>query len=330
MSHHLRSALEAGLEHLRPALSAGLSDIRCIARALTAKLRDGTRPSFYVIPLLACLLSAANLPAAMTIQGYDPDKHDRFNNDPSFIGNPYDWSGVGRGITGRWGTMISDTYFLSAAHFAPSGTLRFYHTNDLGGTFEDRAILSGAPIAGSDLWLGKLSTAVSPLVAKYPIFELPTDADYDNRGIFTFGLTGSSPGTVNTVRLGRNQIDPGTIGSYTVSGTTGDAFLFDYDNPGGVGADESKIQPGDSGGPSFALAYGLYPAIVGVHWFNYTDPPNPSGSGDTFVPHYIAALDSAMDEPLMTIPEPSSLALIVIGGAALGVFSRRAGRRSAA
>ncbi len=57
--------------------------------------------------------------ADLTVRGYSPLLHDRFNNHSSFIGSGIDWSGVGRSSGGRWATMISDTYFLSAAHFPP-------------------------------------------------------------------------------------------------------------------------------------------------------------------------------------------------------------------
>ena len=43
-------------------------------------------------------------------------RNDRFyaGADKAFIGQPYDWSGVGLSSNGSWATMISPTYFVSA------------------------------------------------------------------------------------------------------------------------------------------------------------------------------------------------------------------------
>ena len=260
----------------------------------------------------ALLWAGAAAQAAMVLQSYNANQHDRFQNNAAFIGNPYNWSGVGRGTAGRWGVMISDSYFLTATHFVPSGTLRFYHTNNPAGTFEDHLIASGQQIAGSDLWLGKLQDDVTASVQKYPILDLPTLSAYNNRTIYTFGLTGASEGDADDVRLGRNQIDPNSYGFATVGPSTGAAYTFDFDNPGGVGADESFLQGGDSGGPSFNLAAGVTPAITGIHWAISTNPIVLSI--DTFVPFYIANLQAAMiGEDLMLIPEPTSGLLLALG-----------------
>ena len=51
------------------------------------------------------------------IRNYQPLRHDRFytGNDKAFVGDPYDFSGVG--FTGTyWATLISDCYFISATH----------------------------------------------------------------------------------------------------------------------------------------------------------------------------------------------------------------------
>jgi len=50
--------------------------------------------SIIFLLVVISLLSASPARAAMVLQGYDPQLHDRFNNDPSFIGNPYNWSGI--------------------------------------------------------------------------------------------------------------------------------------------------------------------------------------------------------------------------------------------
>ena len=51
-------------------------------------------------------------------QGSSP-ANDRFLNSPSFIGAPYNWSGVGLSNGGSWATMISPTYFVSPTTIIP-------------------------------------------------------------------------------------------------------------------------------------------------------------------------------------------------------------------
>jgi hypothetical protein len=307
-----------------------------------------------VIIILVALAFAAEAPAAMTVAGYTAataGQYDRYLNDPSFIGNPanwpagdptgnnpYPWSGVGRGVNGRWGTMISPSYFLSASHFPPSGTMRFYYTNDPNGGFEDHTISSFmANIGGSDVWLGKLDAPVSSSVAIYPILSLPPtglpnnpnlNANYYNQygglGIATFGLSATTnnsvEGTATTVRLGTNQIDitspfgnNHTVQPVTLQGSpvTGLAYAYDYNptipNPSNPlqpipQPNESLLQPGDSGGPSFFLYAGASPALVGLHWFS--SGGSPSFSGDTFVPGYVSAIQAAMTGETLTTVSP--------------------------
>jgi len=244
----------------------------------------------------------------MIIQSYAPYRHDRFYDpsDPNkaFIGDPYNWSGVGK--YAEWATMVSPSCFLSANHAHPGSWLFFYETNNPYGPVETRRVESGRQIAGTDLWLGKLTEPVGRNIAKYPVLSLPRNEDYDHRVIYTFGLS-SAPPSPSNVSLGRNTIDPDSYQLMTDDrGSTGMAFLFDYDNPGGVGADESYLQRGDSGGPSFVI-YEDTPALVGIHWLMWQSGGYPVtvGSADTFVPHYVDQIAAAMDgESLIRLPEP--------------------------
>jgi hypothetical protein len=311
--------------------------INLVNRAVTSLL------SIAFLTMVAILSFAVPVCGTMTLQTFNANANNRFNNHSSFIGNPYDWSGVGRGTSGRWGVMISPSYFLSANHFAPSGAMRFYETNNSSGAFEDHNIDGASPgqisftigstTYNSDLWLGKLTTPVSSAIAKYPILDLPTLNDYDNRLLYTFGLNIGSPGSVTSVLLGQNRIDPGSYQLAADSGTTGVVYLFDYDNPGGVGASESRVENGDSGGPSFNLAMGSIPALVGIHWFQYEEYNTPgvpssgvksTGSGDTFVPWLINEIQAEMTggETLTLIPEPNSV-FLALSGIVIAVLGRR-------
>lgn len=278
-----------------------------------------------LIAAMLWLMPAGVASATMILQSYDAKKHDRFyvGADKAFIGAPYDWSGVGR--NDYWATMVSDHYFLSANHYHASvgSNVKFSLTNDPNGAYEIRTIASGMRIAGSDLWLGKLSEPVSANVAKYSILSLAQESSYDDLALYTYGLSDKSP-----VRLGRNNVDPGRIQNAMVDGVTGRVFLYDYDKVGGQGADESYLQGGDSGGPSFVVSGGQ-PTLVGIHWFTWDDEtasPKIIGSGDTFVPHYVAAINQAMvGEQLTLVPEPSMLVLLCVGtiGLLAGTLRRR-------
>ena len=132
----------------------------------------GIRPrSFsFALALLAVFggtFRAVEVRAYMTIQALGNNQssvsptYDRFDNDPSFIGNSFNMSGVGQGFqpaengqSGDWATMISPSYFISAWHEHPGGQfnnnvtwdpnnassqimVRFYSSNNQAGSFED-------------------------------------------------------------------------------------------------------------------------------------------------------------------------------------------------
>ena len=131
--------------------------------------------------LLATLLLRADVgTATITLYSPVPARNDRFyvgtpENPKQFVGDPYDWSGIGR--SNHWATMISPSYFVSATHYTPSGNLSFYATNVATGP-EVHSIQSAVQVFAeysghilpTDLWLGKLATPVSSAIATYPIY----------------------------------------------------------------------------------------------------------------------------------------------------------------
>ncbi|HZZ27898.1 MAG TPA: PEP-CTERM sorting domain-containing protein [Pirellulales bacterium] len=249
--------------------------------------------------------------------------YDRFDNASAFIGNPgnwpagappvnnpYPWTGVGRGINGAWGTMISPSYIVSADHFAPSGTVRFYYTNNPNGPYEDRTIVASewletaVPGDSSDVWIAKLNQPVSSNVAIYPLLSLPKSSDYSGLGIATFGLSdvpsGVDPvaGNSTSVRLGRNTINWASTTAYSSGTTLSDGpyvMNYTYQNPG-VGADESYQIAGDSGAPTFFEYAGSKPALLGVHWFTDVNSMGIPYSADSFLPPYASDIQTAMNQ----------------------------------
>lgn len=279
----------------------------------------------YVACTLLALVSANPLFADLTVRGYNAANagiHDRFVNDGSFIGNPYDWSGVSSGTAGStgagWAVMITPTHFLSANHYhASNGTdLTFYHSNDTTAGSDTRSVVTGQSLGG-DLWMGTLNAAVSSDVAIYSILNPSLAAGSE---IHVMGLASLTDKGRNQ-RMGRNQIDRIEYNFDTGIGI-GDIFTYDYDNPGGVGDDEARLACQDSGGPSFVIFDGA-PALVGIHWFIYSDDVDGEwgdsliGSGDSFVPGYIDEMNAALDGTGQNItiagaPEPSSLLLAAL------------------
>src|SRR5689334_11694979 len=110
------------------------------------------------LALLACGVLSANAQAELLVRWYVPNEHERFNNSPLFIGQPYDWSGVGRTAPGHWATMVSPHYFLSATHSHPGvgDVITFYGTNDVNGPTQNVTVMSGTAVAGTDIWLGRV------------------------------------------------------------------------------------------------------------------------------------------------------------------------------
>ena len=276
-----------------------------------------------VLAMIFVFATAAQ--ATQRLQDFSAKKHHRFytGEDKDFIGSAFDSSGVGRVHTNtRWATMISDRFYLSASHWPPltGEKVRFYNSNDPADGYEEHQSRAGQQIkidgVGSDLWLGRLFSAPSDSIARYPILDLTDPSAYENLEILTYGLDFGTGAT--SQRLGRNTIDPHSIRDWTVGGSTGMTYAYDFDTVGGVGPDESFIQGGDSGGPSF-VAYGDQLAIVGMHWFKFGN-----NSADTFVPHFISALNDAL-EPwgesvmVLSIPEPSSVAILGLALMAYGM-----------
>jgi hypothetical protein len=246
-------------------------------------------------------------------------RNDRFytGSDRAFIGQSYDWSGVGLSSGGSWATMISPTYFLSANHDHPgAGQTITFHTDDNpnGPTFTYTVASWSYQTQddgyGSDLYLGQLTAPVDSSIAKYPVVELANDAAYTNLVNWTYGYPN---------RVGKNNISSITNLNLISQGQGYTRVMYyTYNATGGQGFDEAYLEGGDSGGPSFVMEGGA-PAVVGIHFVNSGPVYNGAVSGDSFVPFYISQLDNNMSggEQLTIVPEPAMLSLLALGGLAL-------------
>lgn len=295
-----------------------------------------------IVALGMLLVSVCSQPtmAGMTINGYSAataDRYDRFNNSPAFIGNPYDWSGVGRTTAGRWGTLISPSFVISATHHAPEngGAIRFYTSNDPNGTFVERTVGTSVALTklgfsgSSDLVLTQLSAPVTG-VNTYAIVAPTSPASLIGQEIYVWGQA-DTPQVQTSMRLGTNQVF-NVIPQLSDGTSVGSVFVYDYNTA--TSLDEARLISGDSGGPSFVIGP-EGPAIVGTHWF-ITEAAvngltgNRQGSGDTLVSSFVNELNAAMAATgsaervrVVAVPEPSSLVMLLAGVVAL---SRRRSR----
>jgi hypothetical protein len=308
------------------------------------------KPSAVTLAFLclgSCLFSTS-ADGALYLQNYQASRHERFytGGNKAFIGDGFDFSGIGQTIGDNkryWATMISPSYFLSAAHYPPSAnkTLFFYPDDTLANPIQydvDSAYYIGTFEGhNSDLYLGKLKTPIdTSQIAYYPILSLDSSEIYGDaylgNEIWTVGKGSTSSG-LRTDRVGRNVIDE--IGVATDGAKETVAMIYNYDVPG-LGGDETFLISGDSGGPSFAIVDDAL-ALVGIHYFNSLDSEHPLPpadgyySGDSFVPYYVDQLNAHMGSEHVTLvmpntpaPEPNSAAMLA-GLAVVGLllFLRR-------
>ena len=266
--------------------------------------------------------------------------HDRFYTgaDKAFIGAGLDLSGVGLSSGGSWATMISPQYFISAYHDHPGAgqTVTFYEgdTTASGGhtyTVDSSYITTSYNGAPSDVYIGRLTAPISASdhIASYPVLKLPNYNDYAGMTIYTYGYPN---------RLSRNVIS--SIGTYNEAGESQTGMFFNYDTPG-LGADESYVMGGDSGGASFAVVGGQL-VLMGEHFSNWGTSGLPGAPGnvwptsgddswwsvDGFLPAYVDQIDASLpaNQQITTVgpvPEPITMASLALGIGALGSYLKR-------
>ena len=286
--------------------------------------------------LIAAVLMPAIASAELRLQTTDPaviaQYNDRFSGSASFIGASYNWSGIGQDSTASayWATMISPSYFLTSAHYAPiaGDTLVFYVGNNTADPVY--AIVSSTyyNIPGTDLELGKLNSSLAGSgVAIYAVGQggstFAGRNSYVGQTIYVAGKTASGLGML----VGENVISAAANTSfYNTQGTLllrEYASSFDFHSTGGMGEADCQIQSGDSGGPSFIIENGQL-VLEGIHYANGTNI-----SYDTFVPAYVTTLDAHMVGEQITIaPEPATM-LLLLGAPLLLIRGRSGVRRRA-
>ncbi|MDG1358133.1 MAG: hypothetical protein P8P36_08070 [Akkermansiaceae bacterium] len=276
------------------------------------------------------ILSALCTPvtwAALALQSYDAASHYRFADDPAFIGNGYDWSGIA--YNGDWFTRISDTYYVTAWHARATGSATFYESNDLLGPSVTVSAPSLTRLGTTDIAIGRFSSSPGSNIAIYGIASEPTtqatftSSSYYEMEAFIVGLNGSGGNTTTNFRVGRNELD-GFYDDVALTATNiTDTITFDDDRGTGqsLGADEAYLQSGDSGGPTF-ITVGSDLVLTSIHL-----GIDGTRSYDSFLPNYIAEISAIVEAGgesltlISPVPEPSTAVLLWL--ASLSLMHRR-------
>src|SRR5205814_1260221 len=133
---------------------------------------------------LACALAliVGGVSRAEIIDGYSAARNDLYTGgtfpagtpptpNPTFF-SPYNYSGVGwvpsAGPGTKLVTMISPIDFICAQHYLPgTGTTIAFRGSD--GSYNPRTVAAQTQISGSDIAVGRLSSALPGTVTYYPI-----------------------------------------------------------------------------------------------------------------------------------------------------------------
>jgi hypothetical protein len=209
---------------------------------------------------------------------YVPARHNPFEQDPAFIAPTLDLSGVGQYHIYEplvldnyfWVTMVSDTYFITSAHNIYQNynihdrDVHFYHDNDpipaesiaIDKTYYDWM--------GSDLWIGRLTSAPSSAVKRYPLIKRPEGTNY--AGIDDIDTTLYLVGARN----GEYGDHESRVGLNDISERFGDKLSLNYDFVK-HGVDEARTVCCDSSAPSFVANDYANFAVAGIHTYDNTD-----------------------------------------------------------
>jgi hypothetical protein len=252
-----------------------------------SKARAAMRSVLPAILTALLLLMPSASRGEMIVRDYYPARHYRFYDGigKDFVGNAYNFSGVGFSSSGRWGTLLTDNAFLSANHRHPlvGEKLTFWPSNELTGKSYAYTVTGGARIGTTDLWVGWFdkTVIVDQSIERYPVLLMPFLKRYLGLELYNYGMRH---------RVGRNVLD--VIAPYSYGGSTGITAGYDYDNNDtpSVGGDETYLQVGDSGAPSFAVVHSRL-TLIGIHW---SITRNPDSSIDTFVPEYFDEINKIL------------------------------------
>lgn len=228
--------------------------------------------------LLVALLSLSLIPQVTALEWasvggedhYDAARHNPFLQDPAFIAPTLDLSGVGvyhlynppANDNYFWVTMVSDTYFITASHTAANNyeddEVHFYQGNNP--TPAEAIAIDDTyhAVIGEDLWVGRLKSAPSSDVKRYPLIKRPEGTNY--AGIDGIDLKLYLVGA-RTGEWGEAQ---SRVGLNDISQHYGNHLYYNYDFSQ-QGIDEVRTLCCDSSAPSFVASHYRNFAVAGIH-----------------------------------------------------------------
>ncbi|WFB36055.1 fibronectin type III domain-containing protein [Kiritimatiellota bacterium B12222] len=252
------------------------------------------------------LIFLSGLLRGLTIEGYSATSNDRFANDPSFIANSFDLSGVAISSDGKWATMISPNVFLTANHYTPGTgqTLTFYQTNDPSGPSVTRTVNSTQlRIGSSDL---RLVTLDIPLPEGYTFYTVETRpinnywGQYGNEEHFHLGRSPGNYATSRDIGVGKNVVDI-RYSNRVISSpqASGPAIECKKDSGNDAIPYETYAVGGDSGAPLMIDNNGTL-KLIGISWYQTTttedEVTSPYSTGFSPVGDYHDDIDDFLDD----------------------------------
>ncbi len=232
---------------------------------------------------------------------YQAKRHDLLysGQDRQFIGDGYDWSGIGEaGMGNQAATMVSPSFFITAGHYHPGvgATITFYG-NTLPGAPTYTDTVAQYWNLGNDCWLGRMASPVNPAITYYsvPVF-------YDD--ISEMPLYGSLYSGREVFYVGHNDTKGLQFGLTTLSGISNSTYTAYFGDANFVypehGGDYCRAVSGDSSHPSFIIGADGRPSVVGTHMGVTSD--------NTPIP-YISSINAIMapfGEQLTLMTDPNA------------------------
>ncbi len=235
----------------------------------------------------------------MQIEGYLPERHDRFqsgystnpvvnpiaNGDPQFLGTNFDFSGVPWNAADRRQSFVflSRKHYLFANHFGPASTLQYFSSATGMGTATRGSFVN---LPDSDTGVARLSSLLPAAadISTYALLDLPTTNSYVGRDLLMYGWF---------ARLGKSKISSVLPGGKVVSGAN-KKYLFEYEGPL-ARQDFVTLEDLDSGSPSF-IPFGGELTLTGNHF--YIISGGVGGGGDSFLalPELVPQLNAILAE----------------------------------
>ena len=268
-------------------------------------------------------VGVGSVSAQISIRNFTDETNDRFENDSSFIGNGFDFSGVARSSgNGKWGTLIGPNAVLTAQHARPGVTsiLRFYLDNDPDSTPYEAVVTHSVRVGSTDLSIVFLDRNVNPSIAVYDFateeysgqepsatqtfFNTdPAEVGIVGERVLVFGVSeAANPDTFRDQAVGENLVFAFSENVVFGSNADNDSIILENDAAGSANAltYETHVRAGDSGAPNFLIdsaTNGM--TLLGVSSFRL-DGASPStfqSTGITYTGNQVEEINEILSDP---------------------------------